>query len=293
MSPFSNPWPGAELHGFRDLLKWRRERRRHPPPRDPDPSVFRPATPDPARPRGAAGDLRVTWVGHSTVLLQLGDRNILTDPVWSDRASPVQWGGPARWVRPGLDFDDLPPIDLVLLSHNHYDHFDNRTIRRLARRHPDARWAVPLGLGPEVRRRGAKQVEEFNWWDTRRFGGLIIGCTPAQHFSARTFWDRNRTLWAGWTVRRADGQTGGVYFAGDTGYFPGFGEIGRRFGPFDLALVPIGAYEPRWFMKPVHMNPEEAVEAVRELSRSGGRGTGGRRFALRTARLSVCPSVRL
>jgi N-acyl-phosphatidylethanolamine-hydrolysing phospholipase D len=207
----------------------------------------------------------LTWVGHSTFLIQIGGLNLLTDPVWSDRASPVGFAGPRRFVPPAIRFEALPPVDVVVLSHNHYDHLDDRTVRLLAATHPSARWITPLGVASLVARRGARDVLELDWWEETRIGSLAIGCTPAQHFSSRGLHDRNRTLWCGWSVAAPGRQ---VFFAGDTGYHSDFAAIGDRFGPFHAALLPIGAYEPRWFMRPVHMNPEEAVQAFQDLHRA-------------------------
>ena len=259
---FRNPWPNGTLQRFSGVLRWEFDRLTKPLPAQPDPSVFRSATPAFARPRASEGVVVVTWVGHASFLLQVGGLNVLTDPVWSERASPVAFAGPRRWLPPGIPFDGLPPIDAVLIAHNHYDHLDDATVRRLAAREPDTRWLVPLGLAPFLRSRGARQVVELDWWQEARLDGLVIGCTPAQHFSARGFRDRNRTLWCGWSLASVARH---VFFAGDTGYHPVFGAIAERFGPFDVALLPIGAYEPRWFMQPVHMNPEEAVQASRDL----------------------------
>jgi N-acyl-phosphatidylethanolamine-hydrolysing phospholipase D len=187
--------------------------------------------------------------------------------MWSDRASPVQWAGPKRLSPPGFPIDQLPPIDLVLQSHNHYDHLDDRTVRHLTRAHPKARWVVPLGVASFIRERGGLEVSEHNWSEALDAAGLRLVCTPAQHFSGRGFRDRNQSLWCSWVVR--DGSRS-VYFCGDSGYHGGFEEIGRRHGPFDVALMPVGAYQPRWFMKPVHMDPPEAVAAFRDLHRPHG-----------------------
>ncbi|HEY9449044.1 MAG TPA: MBL fold metallo-hydrolase, partial [Gemmatimonadaceae bacterium] len=265
---FTNPWPNSgSPHGFRDLLRWQRERAASPPPADPDRSAFPSATPSFRSPHAPRSVLGATWIGHSTVLIQLDGLNILTDPIWSERASPIPWIGPQRWVPPGAALESLPPIDLVLISHNHYDHLDARTVRRIARRHPQACWLVPLGLTPLLRRLGARHASELGWWDETTIGNgerkATIACTPAQHFSARGLADRMRTLWCGWAVRTAQRS---LFFAGDTGYHPEFNRIGERYGPFDIALLPIGAYDPRWFMRPVHMDPEEAVRAFLEIS---------------------------
>ena len=206
-------------------------------------------------------------MGHSSFLLQLGGVNVLTDPVWSERASPVQWAGPRRLSPPGVPFERLPPIDLVVQSHNHYDHLDDTTVRRLVAANPDAHWVAPLGVGAFLRDRGARLVTEHDWWDAADAAGLRVTAVPAQHFSGRGFRDRNQSLWCGWTLKT---DAVSVYFAGDTGYPAAFGDIGERLGPFDVALMPVGAYEPRWFMRPVHMNPEEAVRAYRDLHRPHG-----------------------
>ena len=215
----------------------------------------------------------VTWVGHSTFLVQIGGLNVLTDPMWSERASPIAWAGPRRLVPAAVSIDTLPPIDLVLLSHNHYDHLDVRSVRRLAERHPDALWVTPLGLSDFVRRHGVRTARELDWWQETSIDGGVIGCAPAQHFSARGLGDRGATLWCGWTVTVV-GQS--LYFAGDTAYHPDFAKIGEAFGPFDVSLLPIGAYEPRWFMQRVHMNAGEAVQAFRDVS-SAHPGHRGRR----------------
>lgn len=260
---FHNPWPGARAHGAGDVARWMAERFRHPPPKNPPASALPRAKPDFSSPRALPETLGITWVGHSTFLVQVGGLNVLTDPMWSARASPVSWAGPRRLVPPGVAMDQLPPVDLVLLSHNHYDHLDVPTVRALARRHPDAQWVTPLGLSDFVRRHGVRLARELDWWAATSIDGTVIGCTPAQHFSARGLGDRGATLWCGWTVARA-GRS--IYFAGDTAYHPEFSRIGSAFGPFDASLMPIGAYEPRWFMRSVHMNAEEAVHAYRDVS---------------------------
>jgi L-ascorbate metabolism protein UlaG (beta-lactamase superfamily) len=249
--------PGVDTdRGFADLWRWRRERKGVPWPA----SV--PAVPVPPPPAGAGpGELLLTLVGQSTVLIQIEGCNILTDPVWSDRASPLGFAGPKRVRAPGIAFDDLPRIDLVLLSHNHYDHLDLRTLKRLhARSAP--RIITGLGNAPLLRRNGIDSVVELDWWQCcTPAQGVDVTFLPAQHWSSRTPWDRRRTLWGGHAV-----QAGGtcLYFAGDSGYGPHFGAIGRALAP-DVALLPIGAYEPRWFMQAQHMDPFDAVLAHRDL----------------------------
>lgn len=183
--------------------------------------------------------------------------------MFGTRASPVPFAGPRRWVPPGIALADLPPVDAVLLTHNHYDHLDTGSVRTLARRHPEASWIVPLRLGAFVRRLGPAAVVELDWWEEHALGPLRVTATPAQHFSSRSPFDRNRTLWCGYAVR---GPRHRVLFAGDTGYHPEFRRVGQALGPFDLVMLPVGAYEPAWIMQPLHLNPEEAVRAYQDLT---------------------------
>ena len=203
-----------------------------------------------------------TWIGHATILIQLDGLNILTDPHWSDRASPVSFAGPKRLVPPGLRFGNLPPIHLVLISHDHYDHLDLQTVSRLARLHRP-QFLVPLRLKKYLKEAGIRDVEELDWWDSRKIQNCLVTCTPVQHFSGRTLWDRNRRLWSGWAVQGTRNQ---FFFAGDTGYYPDlFKEIGRRLGAFNLAAIPIGAYLPPYMMKFVHSTPEQALEIFSDI----------------------------
>ncbi|HTQ31589.1 MAG TPA: MBL fold metallo-hydrolase [Opitutaceae bacterium] len=210
-----------------------------------------------------AGQMAATFIGHATFLLQMAGTNILTDPIFSEKAGPFGLLGPRRVRPPALALGQLPPIDLVLVSHNHYDHLDLDTLRWLARaRRP--LFVGTLGNGRWLQKRGIPGVVELDWWQSHRISpALELVCTPAQHFAARAPWDRCRTLWAGFALRTA--AAGKIYFCGDSGYGPHFAEIGERLGGCDLAFLPIGAYEPRWFMAPVHMNPEEAVRAHRDV----------------------------
>ena len=207
------------------------------------------------------GDPSVTWIGHSTLLVQLDEVNVLTDPQWSARASPVAGAGPGRISAPGLDFDALPPVHVVVISHDHYDHLDARTVRRLAERH-HPRFVVPLGLKAWLAALGIHDVEELDWWQSLAVRGLTFTCVPAQHFSGRTLTDQNRRLWSGWTIA---GRARRMFFSGDTGYYPVFKEIGERLGPFDLAAVAIGAYRPPHIMKPSHTTPEEALRIFADV----------------------------
>jgi N-acyl-phosphatidylethanolamine-hydrolysing phospholipase D len=266
---FRNPWPDGQPAGFRAFLRWvlwdRLTGRR---PASPPYTPVQPVAPSFMTPRAPHDRLTITWIGHASFLLQIGGRNVLIDPMWSQRASPVQFAGPRRYMPPGVPFDSLPPVDVILQSHDHYDHLDDTTVRRLASEHPAAVWITPLGVGAFVRRRGAREVRELDWWDTTSGDGVTVTATPAQHFSGRSVASRDSTLWCGWVLRAGNRA---VFFAGDTGYHPEFATIAARLGPFAAALVPVGAYEPRWFMQPVHMNPEDAVRAYRDL-RQGASG---------------------
>jgi L-ascorbate metabolism protein UlaG (beta-lactamase superfamily) len=222
---------------------------------------------DPAYPVPVAppeGHVAVTFLGHASFLIRFHNGpTLLTDPTWSERCSPLSFAGPKRARAPGLPFEALPKIDAVLLSHNHYDHCDIPTLKRLR-----DRFSMPILTGLEVGkllgRHGLKNVVELDWWrDTPLPGGATATFLPAQHVGARTLLDRGRTLWGGFSIRPADG--GRVYFTGDSAWGAHFEEIGHFAGPFDLALLPIGAYEPRWFMHQVHMNPEESVRAFQAL----------------------------
>lgn len=219
-----------------------------------------PVTPQVPPPLGDATAM-VTFIGHATFLIQTHAGNIITDPIYADIAGPLNIAGPRRSRAPGVRFEDLPPITAILLSHNHYDHCDIRTLRRLRRRfNPTV--ITPVGNSKFARKAGLKEVEELDWWESATSAAWPITLTPSQHFSARTLWDRNRALWGGFMI-----DVGGkrIYFAGDSGYGDFFSEIRRQLGPIDFAMLPIGAYEPRWFMHPIHMNPAEAVQAHLDL----------------------------
>ncbi|WP_018352613.1 MBL fold metallo-hydrolase [Longispora albida] len=198
------------------------------------------------------GQAAVTWAGHASFVVQIGGLTVLTDPVWSRKIPAI----PARYTPPGVPWADLPRIDAVVISHNHYDHLDAPTVKRLHRATPVL---VPGGLGKWFRRRGFTQVAELDWWESASVGGLSFGFVPAHHWSRRTLTDTCKSLWGGWVLGEQ------LFFAGDTGYGPYFQKIGERYPALDVALMPIGAYSPRWMMRSVHMDPAEAVQATREL----------------------------
>jgi L-ascorbate metabolism protein UlaG (beta-lactamase superfamily) len=264
---FRNPVTTADRR-FWEFLRWMATRRKERWPR------WVEETPPGPVPQADGGHVAATFVNHSTFLLQVGGQVILTDPMWSRRASPLSWAGPRRVRRPGVALEDLPPVSVVLVSHNHYDHMDLPTLRHLRDRF-DPLFVTSLGNRRYLRRRGLERVEELDWWQSLRIGaGLEATLTPAQHFSARGLFDRNRTLWGGFLLAAGDPVAGApglcrtgarVYFAGDSGYGAHFRAIRERAGVVDLALLPIGAYEPRWFMRPAHVNPAEAVQVHLDL----------------------------
>lgn len=254
------------------LLRWQWDRLRNGRAPNPAPSEVPREAPDIARPRARPDDLGATWIGHATVLLQVGGLNVLTDPIWSERASPLARIGPRRFSPPALPLDALPPIDLVLISHDHYDHLDARTVRALDERFGGRLvWAAPIGYRRWFDRLGVRGVLELGWWQSASVqapaGAVGVRALPARHWSQRRPLGREHRSWGAWALTTPAGRS--VFFAGDSGYFGGFREIGRALGPFDLSILPIGAYEPRWFMASAHMNPEEAVRAYLDL---GGEG---------------------
>ncbi len=223
----------------------------------------------------------VTWIGHATVLIQHRGINLLTDPMFSNVASPVSFAGPRRITQPAALPEDLPPVHAVVISHDHYDHLDTASIRRLG----DApMYFVPLGIKRWLVEKGvdAARVVEMDWWeqDTITVNGVdvTLTATPAQHFSGRSLFNRNQTLWASWSLEWPDFH---VWFGGDTGYNDvQFKEIGERLGPFDLGIIPIGAYKPRWFMQTVHVDPAEAVQIHRDIGAKQSMGMHWGAFVL-------------
>jgi L-ascorbate metabolism protein UlaG (beta-lactamase superfamily) len=247
-NPEERPRPG-----FGDLMRWVvLDRLSGKTPKTPS-RYDTPRVEPEARKLRANRQASATWIGHATYLVQLGGLSVLTDPVLGDRVAVVPRNAPV-----GLELSAMPAIDVVTISHNHYDHLDAPSIKQLG---PNPTYLVPLGLKRFFTRLGMPKVIELNWWESAKVGEVEFTFVPAQHWSRRGAFDENKTLWGGWVM---SGGGRKVWHAGDTAYFGGFGEIGRRAGPIDAALLPIGAYEPRWFMQNQHMNPKDAVQAFRD-----------------------------
>lgn len=292
---FNNPHVPFEPKGLLTVLQWQWDAARNglpPAPSQPTPQVPADVAFIQANAQaGAAMQPAITWVGHSTMLVQMGGINLITDPVFSERASPVPFLGPQRAQPPGLTPAQLPRIDVVLVSHNHYDHLDEASVRQLHGQPGGAPlFIVPLGLKAWFADIGITRVVELDWWDTHRLPAapgaqpVDVLLTPAQHWSGRTLSDRLQTLWGGFAVFADDLH---LIYTGDTGYSPDFQEIRRRAQPrqatgggFDIALIPVGAYEPRWFMRAQHVNPAEAVQIHRDLGAKRSTGVHWGTFSL-------------
>ena len=280
----SDHFDGKEFHNLygvpaggslKDVLRWKFLGVGGPVaewPKHAEGNTVQPALPD----HLDDGTVAVTFVGHSTFLFQFGGgMNVLVDPVWSERVSPVTFAGPKRVRPPAIPFDMLPTIHTVLVSHGHYDHMDLATLRRLDERF-SPRFIAGLGNREFLQTRGLKQVEELDWWQSCNLDAdWTVTFTPAQHWTSRTPTTRNRTLWGGFWMQRTGGQKPSLYFAGDSGFNQHFALIRERLGAPDAAFLPIGAYEPRWFMREQHMNPEDAVQAHLAL---GARQSVGMHF---------------
>lgn len=256
---FVNPVPTDMSFGWAD---WRELRTRERP--DTSPVVEIPIKTSTAigSPTPEQG-VRFTWVNHSTVLLEFDGFRVLTDPIWSERCSPFQFAGPRRHHAPGIAFDALPRLDAVIISHDHYDHLDEATVRALGAR--GVPFFVPLGVGSHMERWGVSQVTELDWWQQARVRNasgesLRVQATPARHFSGRRLTDDNPTLWASWALL---GPRQRVWYGGDTGYYEGFKEIGETLGPFDLTVIPIGAYDKLW--PDIHLDPEQAIQVHEDV----------------------------
>jgi len=274
---FRNPWPEASgdeaiRRRFREIA-WEWIRSRLPP--DPEPGRLPVVASELANPTAGRGELRITWVGHATHLVQVPGVTLLTDPMWSERPSPLPWLGRKRFAPATPSIEGLPPVHGVLVTHDHYDHLDRWSVQALNDRFgSDITWYTPLGYRGWFASLGVVNIRELDWWDEHELPGgrFKLVAAPARHWTRRTPWGTNRRLWCSWAVIPGRAGTPAdfrVYLGGDSAYASVFAEIGRRLGPFDASVLPIGAYEPRWFMRASHMNPEEAVQVWLDL---GGRG---------------------
>ena len=248
----------SHKNNFKDFWKWRIESKK------PEPIEFPLAKNNSKYLRSNKSEKTITWIGHSTFLLQIDGINILTDPHFTKRASPLSFAGPSRTTPPGLKLEDLPFIDFILISHNHYDHLDKKTIQLLLKKQNlnQPIFFVPLKLKKIISKLGAKNIFEHEWWQMSMFKNLEIHSVPVQHWSKRTINDTNKTLWCGWVIKANNFK---YFFAGDTGYSKDFENIQKKFGSFDLSTIPIGAYAPRWFMKDTHCNVEEAIQIHKDI----------------------------
>jgi len=254
---FYNNYIDHKMTTFKQFWKWRKESKK------PELMSFPLAKNDPTFLQENRSQKTLTWIGHASFLIQIDGINILTDPHLTKRASPVVFAGPSRTTPPGLDINDLPEIDVIVISHNHYDHLDYQTILNITRKQITNQplILVPLKLKKLVESFGARNVKELGWWDTTNFKNLNIHAVPVQHWSNRSF-NTNKTLWCGWVFENKNFK---CIFVGDTGYSKDFATIQQRFGHMDLSLIPIGAYAPRWFMKYHHCNVDEAIQIHKDL----------------------------
>ena len=293
---FQNNYLDFEPKGLGKFIEWRFEAWRDdlPPPATPTARV-EPDLDFIRRNAGAGASMTpaVTWIGHATTLVQVGGLNLLTDPIFSARASPLSFLGPRRAQPPGLSLAELPHIDAVLISHNHYDHLDEASVRALnAQRGGAPLFIVPLGLKAWMADVGVTNVAELDWWQAQSIGDVDVFLTPVQHWSGRSLTDRMETLWGGYAVFAPDFQ---LYFSGDSGYSKDFADTRERFagrqqeGGFDLALIAIGAYEPRWFMADQHIDPAQAVQAYRDLGAKRALGVHWGTFELSDEALDEPP----
>ena len=251
---FKNTDEDAAGKSFREFLKWSFTNKK--------PELIAIDSSDQWRELTPSSSDYLVWIGHATYLINKDNLTIITDPVFSKRASPVRFAGPKRLIPPAIPIDKLPPIDVVTVSHNHYDHLDIRSLKAIHETNPEAVFLVPKGDRRRLERRGIENVTEFLWWEEIEIKGSKFTFTPVQHWSARGIADRNKSLWGGWFMNL---KTETIYHAGDTGYSKDFIETKNKLGSPSLSLIPVGAYAPRWFMKTNHVNPHEAIQIAIDL----------------------------
>lgn len=257
---FRNPEPELRQNG--DLRRWRKERKAAGLPFPPAKGYDQFTADWWQRADLTGSDDAIWWLGHACLLLRVGNSYTLIDPVLSERASPISFFGPRRKTPAALQIEDLPRLDCVLISHSHYDHLDRPTIKKILKRFPQVEFVVPLGLEAWFRKAGAVNVTQLDWWDKKDVAGMSVHAVPARHWSMRTPYDRNRSLWCGWVIKAGELN---FWFTGDSGYTESLLEIPQRLGPFNLAALPIGAYAPKWFMRGQHMDPDHAVSLHQAL----------------------------
>ncbi|TCV99995.1 MBL fold metallo-hydrolase [Biostraticola tofi] len=272
-----NPWfdplkPHHTPDGFRNTeptthrpdayKQWQKQRKAEGLPRPPE-GGYRRFIQRWWQPADLAGsEDAIWWLGHACILVRAQGRYLLVDPALAQRASPLSFIGPARKTPSPINLDSLPSLDAIIYSHNHYDHLDKRSLKQLLRRFPQVPVIAPLGMSRSLIRMGARDIKQCDWWDSLAIAGMRLHAVPARHWSMRSLWDRNQSLWCGWVLETAAWR---FYFSGDSGYSPTLTEIGQRLGPFDIAALPIGAYAPEWFMGDSHMSPASAVTLFTEL----------------------------
>lgn len=290
---FANPHSGSSRRSLVDIILWQLGYYDDKKALNKRPKTFRYPN---EKERVIKKAPTVTWINHSTFLVQVGNLSLLTDPIWSDRCSPLSFLGPKRKHAPPLTLENLPQIDLVLLSHDHYDHFDKKTLLKLGKLYPGIIWVVPLGLKKRLHKLGFQHIIEMKWWEKTQIHvqgeEVVITAVPTQHFSGRGLWDKNRTLWTGFVVDflQKKGKEKRLYFVGDTGYnAKDFKNIGKAFGTMDLSLIPIGTYEPKAFMDPVHISPTKAATIHDEVGSLLSIGMHWKTFRLSSEELEQPP----
>jgi L-ascorbate metabolism protein UlaG (beta-lactamase superfamily) len=267
---------------FGDMLKWIRS--------DIEPEITKiELSSDWQKLNLAEDDNYAIWIGHSTFLIKKSGVTILTDPIFSKRASPFRNIGPKRLIPPAIPLDAIPHIDIVTVSHNHYDHLDIHSLKKISKKHPEAIFLVPAGDEKLLKRKKIKNVYDFDWWESIEHKGFVITFTPVQHWSKRSLFDRNKSLWGGWYFNHKDYS---LYHAGDTGYSKDFIDTKTKLGPPKYAFIPIGAYDPEWFMAESHVNPEEAVQIMLDLEAEKAFGMHWATFTL-TDEDTIEPKIRL